>query len=206
MGKVKVHRSSPSLDMTPMVDLAFLLVTFFMLTTKFAPEEPVAVDTPSSTSEIKLPETDILTITISKQGAVFFNMDGKYTRQALLQKMGEKYGIAFTPDQINRFSVLPSFGVPIGNLAEYLDMSPDDRKTVQQPGIPTDSTHNELADWIVMSRISNPKLRIAVKGDSDANYPVVKDVIATLVDRHVTRFNLITNMERAAAAAPPAGK
>jgi biopolymer transport protein ExbD len=196
MGKIKVHRSHPSLDMTPMVDLAFLLVTFFMLTTKFAPEEPVAVDMPSSVSEIKLPETDILTITIAKSGAVFFNMDGKYTRQTLLQKMGEKYNIPFTPDEINRFSVLPSFGVPIGNLAEYLDMSPDERKTVNQPGIPCDSVHNELADWIVMSRISNPKLRIAVKGDSDANYPIVKDVIKTLVDRKVNRFNLITNMER----------
>jgi biopolymer transport protein ExbD len=201
MGKIKVHRASPSLDMTPMVDLAFLLVTFFMLTTKFAPEEPVAVDTPSSISEIKLPEVDILTITIAKDGAVFFNLDGKYTRQTLIQKMGEKYGVPFTPDQIARFAVLPSFGLPIGNLPQYLDMEPDERKTIVQSGIPVDSAHNELADWIVMSRISNPKLRIAIKGDSDSNYPVVKDVINTLVDRKVTRFNLITNMERNTAAA-----
>jgi biopolymer transport protein ExbD len=196
MGKIKVHRASPSLDMTPMVDLAFLLVTFFMLTTKFAPEEPVAVDTPSSTSEIRLPEVDILTITISKDGAVFFNLDGKYTKQQLIQKMGEKYGIPFTPDQIARFSVLPSFGIPVASLPQYIDMGPDERKLVQQSGIPVDSAHNELADWIVMARISNPKLRIAIKGDSDSNYPVVKDVIETLVDRKVTRFNLITNLER----------
>jgi biopolymer transport protein ExbD len=196
MGKVKVHRTSPSLDMTPMVDLAFLLVTFFMLTTKFAPEEPVAVDMPSSTSEIRLPDTDILTITISKDGAVFYNMDGKYTRQTLLEKIGNKYGIQFTPEETAKFALLPSFGVPIGNLKEYLDLSPDERKTVKQPGIPCDSVHNELQDWIVMSRISNPKLRIAVKGDGDASYPKVKEVIKTLVDRKVNRFNLITNLER----------
>jgi biopolymer transport protein ExbD len=196
MGKVKVHRTSPSLDMTPMVDLAFLLVTFFMLTTKFAPEEPVAVDMPSSTSEIRLPDTDILTITVSKEGAVFYNMDGKYTRQTLLGKIGDKYGIQFTPEETADFALLPSFGVPIGNLKEYLDLSPDERKTVKQPGIPCDSAHNELQDWIVMSRISNPKLRIAVKGDGDAAYPVVKEVIKTLVDRKVNRFNLITNLER----------
>src|ERR1700761_8477249 len=99
MGKVKVHRSSPSLDMTPMVDLAFLLVTFFMLTTKFAPEEPVAVDTPSSTSEIKLPDNNILTLTISPEGAVYFNMDGKYARQTLLEKIGEKYGQSYSTDE-----------------------------------------------------------------------------------------------------------
>jgi len=196
MGKVKVHRSSPSLDMTPMVDLAFLLVTFFMLTTKFAPEEPVAVDTPSSTSEIKLPDNNIMTLTISPEGAIYFNMDGKYSRQTLLQKMGEKYGQTYSTDEIARFSVLPSFGLPVGNLKEYLDMSPDERKTVKQPGIPCDSVHNELQDWIVMARISNPKLRIAVKGDQDANYLVVKQVIKTLVDRKVNRFNLITNMEK----------
>jgi len=201
MGKIKVHRTTPSLDMTPMVDLAFLLVTFFMLTTKFAPEEPVAVDTPSSTSEIRLPEVDILTITISKEGAVFFNLDGKYTKQTLIQKMGEKYGVPFSPDQIARFSVLPSFGLPVASLPQYIDMGPDERKLVKQSGIPVDSAHNELADWIVMARISNPKLRIAIKGDSDSNYPIVKDVIETLVDRKVTRFNLITNLERNAAPA-----
>jgi len=184
--------------MTPMVDLAFLLVTFFMLTTKFAPEEPVAVDMPSSTSEIRLPDTDILTITIAKDRAVFFNMDGKYTRQTLLGKIGEKYGQSFTPEETARFALMPSMGVPIGNLKEFLDLTPDERKTVKQPGIPCDSVHNELQDWIVMSRISNPKLRIAVKGDGNANYPVVKEVIKTLVDRKVNRFNLITNLERTA--------
>lgn len=196
MGKVKVHRTTPSLDMTPMVDLAFLLVTFFMLTTKFAPEEPIAVDMPSSQSEIKLPETDILTISISKQGRVFFNMDGQFTRQVLLAKIGEKYNQSYTPSETRTFALMSSFGVPIGNLKEFLEMDQEKRKAVEQPGIPCDSTNNELADWIVFSRITNPKLRIAIKGDGDANYPIVKKVINTLVDRKVTRFNLITDLEK----------
>lgn len=196
MGKVKVHRASPSLDMTPMVDLAFLLVTFFMLTTKFAPEEPVAVDMPSSVSEIKLPEVNILTITISDDGKVFFNMDGKYNRQELLDKVGQKYGIAFDDQEKERFSVLPSFGLAVQNLKQYLALSPDERKLVPQPGIPTDSLNNQLADWVVFSRITNPGLRIAIKGDRESNYPVVEKVINTLIDNRVTRFNLITNMEK----------
>ena len=196
MGKVKVHRASTSIDMTPMVDLAFLLVTFFMLTTKFAPEEPMAVDMPSSVSEIKLPDTDILTISISKEGTVFFNMDGKYNRQELLEKMGEKYNIQFSPEEVHSFSVMSSMGVPVGNLKQFLAMDNEQRKAVRQPGIPCDSLNNELSDWIVFSRITNPKLRIAIKGDQDADYPVVKNVINTLIERKVNRFNLITNLEQ----------
>jgi biopolymer transport protein ExbD len=196
MGKVKVHRASTSIDMTPMVDLAFLLVTFFMLTTKFAPEEPMAVDMPSSVSEIKLPDTDILTISISKEGTVFFNMDGKYNRQELLEKMGEKYNIQFSPEEVHSFSVMSSMGVPVGNLKQFLAMDNERRKAVRQPGIPCDSLNNELSDWIVFSRITNPKLRIAIKGDQDADYPVVKNVINTLIERKVNRFNLITNLEQ----------
>ena len=195
MGKVKVQRSSTSIDMTPMVDLAFLLVTFFMLTTKFAPEEPLAVDMPTSVSEIKLPDTDILTISISKDGVVFFNMDGKYNREALLAKMGEKYGVQFSEQEVRSFSLLSSLGVPFGNLKQFLSMAPEERKLVKQPGIPCDSLNNELADWVIYSRTTNPKLRIAIKGDRDAEYPVVKNVITTLIDKKVNRFNLITNME-----------
>jgi biopolymer transport protein ExbD len=196
MGKVKVNRSSTSIDMTPMVDLAFLLVTFFMLTTKFAPEEPLAVDMPTSVSEIKLPETDILTISISKDGVVFFNMDGKYNRESLIVKMGEKYGIQFSENEKHSFSLLSSLGVPVGNLKQFLSMDAEQRKSVKQPGIPCDSLNNELADWILFSRVTNPKVRIAIKGDRDAHYPAVKNVLSTLIEKKVNRFNLITNMEK----------
>jgi len=197
MSKVRPHRATPSLDMTPMVDLAFLLVTFFMLTTKFAAEEPVPVDTPSSTSTIKIPDTNILTIMVSKDGLVFFNMDGQYNRAAVLQKMGTKYGVEFDQIEQHSFAVMgASVGLPIGSMKQFLDMSPEDRKLVKQTGIPIDSLHNELADWVLESRLSNRMLRIAIKGDRDADFPTVKKVIKTLIDRKVNRFNLITNEEK----------
>lgn len=196
MGKAKVHRTSPSLDMTPMVDLGFLLVTFFMLTATAAPDEPVAVDMPSSVSEIKMPETDILLITVGDDGRVFFNMDGKYNRQELLRNMGERYGLQFSDQEVGRFAVMSTFGMPVGNLKEYINMNPDERKAVNQPGIPVDSLNNQLKDWVIFSRMANPKLRIAIKGDSNSNYPVIEKVVNTLIDNKVNRFNLITNMER----------
>ncbi len=196
MGKVKVHRTTPSLDMTPMVDLAFLLVTFFMLTTTFAPEEPVTVDIPKSVSEIILPDKDRIIITVADDGRIFFDMDNQGARKQMLRSMGEKYGISFTPEEEHAFSILQGFGLPLNTLPAYLDLEPDERKTIQQPGIPSDSVNNELADWIVFARISNPKVRIAVKGDRDTNYKVVQKVINTLIDRKVLRFNLITGLEQ----------
>lgn len=196
MGKVKVHRSTPSLDMTPMVDLAFLLVTFFMLTAAFAPVEPVAVDTPKSESEILLPERDRMIITVAKDGRVFFDMDNQFNRKRMLESIGEKYGITFSEPQKNSFALMSGFGVPVRVLPQFLDLAPDERANVQQTGIPADSVNNELADWIVYARLTNPtKLRIAIKGDRDTDYKVVKHIVETLIDRKILRFNLITGLE-----------
>jgi len=198
MGKIKVHRTNPSLDMTPMVDLGFLLVTFFMLTATAVPDEPVTVNTPSSASIIKIPETNILLLTISDDGRVFFSMDGKYHRQELIKKVGERYGVSFTDDQVSRFAVMSSFGMDIRNLPQFLDLPPDKRGEVKQPGIPIDSLNNQLKDWVIFARTTNSQLRIAIKGDGNADYPTVEKVMNTLVDNRINRFNLITNSE-----APP---
>jgi biopolymer transport protein ExbD len=196
MGKVKVHRKSPTIDMTPMVDLAFLLVTFFMLTAAFRPPEPVAVDTPKSASEIPLPERDRMIITVAKDGKVFFDMDNQFNRKRMLEDMGAKYGVSFSSEQANSFAVMAGFGVPVAQLPQFLDMSPDERAQIVQPGIPSDSANNELADWVVYGRLTAPsKMRIAVKGDRDTSYKVVKQVVNTLIDRRILRFNLITGLE-----------
>lgn len=195
MAKVRPKAKKPTLDMTPVVDLAFLLVTFFMLTTNFRPEEPVVVDIPSSVADIKLPEVDIMTITISREGKVFFNVDNKFTRSSLLQKMGEKYKVSFTPQQVETFSNLTTFGVPMNVMAGFLDASKEQRKEMTL-GIPTDSLNNQLYDWVLNTRLSNPKVRIAIKGDGQAAYPVVKRVVSTLQDQNINRFNLITSLEQ----------
>ena len=194
--------------MTPMVDLAFLLVTFFMLTTKFAPEESVVVDTPSSISELKLPENNVITLTVDKNKRVFFGVDAKQTKIQALQKVGAKYGVNFTAAQAKEFGDLPNFGVPISKLGSYLNLSKEDRKSVNKSaeGVPTDSLNNQLIDWVVESRRANQAIfhkptYIAIKGDGDADVPTVQQVIKLLQEKDINRFNLITDMENKPVAA-----
>lgn len=191
-------RIAPPIDMTPMVDLAFLLVTFFMLTATAIPDEPVSVDTPSSVSIVKMPETNVVTLTVDRDGRLFFNVDGQFTRAALLDNMGERYGVSFTPQEKRAFVVMSSVGVPMASMKQFLSLDPEQRKEINQPGIPVDSVHNELVDWVNQARtVTQNKVRIAVKGDSDADYKTIRQVINTLVERNkITKFNLITNMEK----------
>lgn len=194
MPKVKVPRKSTSVDMTAMTDVAFLLLTFFMLATQFKPDEPVTINAPSSVAEVPLPDVDIMTITISNDGRVFFTMEGQQYKEALIQKMSAIKQVPFSAEEVKAFSLMSSFGVPFNQLKALLAEKPEERAKFKQTGIPCDSLNNELADWIWQSRLANNKVRVAIKGDQDANFPVVKQVIATLQDKNVNRFNFITNL------------
>lgn len=178
-----------------MVDLFFLLVTFFMLTATARQEEALVVDTPSSVSELKLPDTNIITIAIGNDDRVFFGVDGQHTKEALLEKIAGKYGVGFTAEEKRTFSLLNNFGVPVSQLKSFLALTSAERDKVNQPGIPIDSTTNELGDWVLQTRLTNPKVVIAIKGDNDANYATVQRVIDILQERRVNRFNLVTDME-----------
>lgn len=196
MPKVKIPRKSTWVDMTAMCDVAFLLLTFFMLTSNFTKKEPVLVATPSSISEIKIPETNVMTMLIDKEGKIYFGIDGQENRRQLLQLMAESYKVSFSPEEIKTYTLLDLSGNPIESLNSFLRLKPDSRDLPRNnPGIPADSTNNQLKEWIKAARVVNPELRIAIKADEETPYLVVKKVMKTLQMLDENRYNLITRLE-----------
>lgn len=194
MPKIKLPKSSPSIDMTPMVDLAFLLVTFFMLTSSFRAEEVVETINPSSIADMVLPESDIMVITVDNENKIYFNIDGQENRKSALSDMGAQYGINFTDAEKQKFALLSTFGVPMSQMKEWLSKDGTEFKKFPQAGIPQDSTHKELYHWIHFSRRYG-RYRIALKGDREADYESIKKVISVLSDHKIYKFNLVTDMK-----------
>jgi biopolymer transport protein ExbD len=198
MPKVKIKRKSTWIDMTAMCDVAFLLLTFFMLTSNFTKKEPVLVATPTSISEIKIPETNIMTVLVDPEGKVYFGIDGQDKRQQLIEKMASTYKVALTQDEIKRFTLLDLVGNPMYMMKSFLNLSPENRDVPKNNlGIPTDSTDNQFKIWVKSAREINPDLRIAIKADEKTPFPVIKKVMKSLQELDENRYNLITKLETA---------
>jgi len=230
MSKKPSKGGAPALDMTPMVDLAFLLVTFFMLTASFRMAEPVVVDPPSSIGKVDLPDNHIL-VTIDDKGRAFFGISNSTAKMAALREMAKRYKVAFTEEQIVKFSGLPSFGVDLKDLPAYIDAKEEARTNFKGPsgkgqtGVPLDTItpNNQLKDWIQLGgteaiRVYNAakakaaesnsdfkaeKPRYALKCAANTKYIYVKDVIKTFTDLKIFQFNLITQLEGGGTVVEP---
>jgi len=201
MPRVKVARKSTAIDMTAMCDVAFLLLTFFILTAKPKIDDPSHASVPPSSYLTPVADANMITLSVGTD-KVFFSVTEQDVRVEVLKEMGAKYGNqVFNDAEIKRFSVTPIFGVPMKNIKSYLDTDPQQLKNFPQAGIPVDTTNNnELFDWIKMSRqaevaLHAKDLNISIKADRAEEYPEVNLVIGVLEKQKKFKFDLITNMQ-----------
>ena len=198
MGRFKVKKQDTFIDMTPMSDVMVLLLTFFMLTATFVKEEPIKVNTPGSVSEVKIPENNLLTIFIEKNGKVFMTMDSPASLRKLANAMNEKGSLNLNAQQVETFAQAPTFCTPLNTIAGWLET--DNRNELliksQEAGIPCDSLNNELKTWVSTAREAcGEGMGIAIKADKSTSYAVIKKVMDTLRDIDEARYKLITSLK-----------
>ncbi|NTV98547.1 MAG: biopolymer transporter ExbD [Chlorobiaceae bacterium] len=174
MSRIKAKRVGFRIDMTPMVDVAFLLLTFFMLTTKFRPPEVVRIDLPASHSERKLPESDVLTVSVSSNNDLFMGVSSQPTRERIFNSVVkpklQASGLsgAAIADSLKHFKLADNFPV----------------------------SRDELDKFVVMARFANQRLRPVIKADANAEFEAINHVIKVYKKANLLTFNLITVLKR----------
>ncbi|MEI6638149.1 MAG: biopolymer transporter ExbD [Chlorobium sp.] len=174
MSRIKAKRVGFRIDMTPMVDVAFLLLTFFMLTTKFRPPEAVRIDLPSSHSQLKLPETDVLTVTVAGDNSFMMGVSSQQSREKIFNSVVrfklQSAGLSSTAvaDSLKHFKLADNFPV----------------------------AQDELDRFVVMARFANQKLRPVIKADANASFDAVNKVIKVYKKANLLTFNLVTALEK----------
>lgn len=191
-------------DMTPFVDIAFLILSFFIMATKFKPPEPVAITTPGSvSSQILKDEDNAMLITIDKDSKVYITISSKKDQEKLttiIQGINNTRSLGLTPAQMQNFKKTIIVGVPFSSLKTLLDLPPDRQGGVVQPGIPVlDSVNNELIWWISETKkaFAGQKLLYLIKGDNKSKYPTFEGVINALRKNDEFKYNLVTSQEGA---------
>jgi len=195
MGRAKLPRKSTVIDMTAMCDVAFLLLSFFILTTKFKPSEAIAVTTPKSVAAKVAPTKDIVEIIIDKDGKVFLTMDDESVKETMANTLNSTKNLGLN---VNAFKKAQFFGAPFGSLASFLAVPEDQRKGNLLPGIPVkDSSNNELTTWmsLVANAYQGKKPNLLLKGDNLAKYPAFKSVINAFKKNDFLKFQMVTNPE-----------
>jgi biopolymer transport protein ExbD len=198
MARPKIARKSTIVDMTAMCDVAFLLLSFFILTTKFKPSEAVQVETPTSVASKVAPEKDIVLISITSDGKVFLNMDDVERKKSAVSELNKNRNLGLSEAEINTAANTPFFGTPIAQLRSSLSIPKEKYLGTSFPGIPAkDSVNNEMMDWMsaVTKAYQGAKMNLLLKGDMNSKYPTLKNVIAAFKRYDQLKFQMVTNQE-----------
>jgi biopolymer transport protein ExbD len=205
MPSIKIPRKAADTDMTPFVDVAFLILFFFIMATKFKPPEAVEITTPNSVSSKTLEEKDGILVELDKDGRVFFGMQAEKdpeAKYAVIKNLNSTRNLGLSEAEMKNFVRTHSIGVPFNQLKGLLSTPIENQKNVKQPGIPVkDSATNELYFWVrdAVSAFAGKPLIYMVKGDNAAKYPDFKRVLEAFKRNDIYKFQLITSPE----SAPP---
>lgn len=196
MGRAKIKRGSTTVDMTAMCDVAFLLLTFFILATQFKPAEAVEITPPGSVSNKHAPQKDAFTVSIDKNNRVFINMTDEIKGDVFDELVKER-NLKVTPDDKKYFMQAGFIGVPLNQLLQFIRIPTEQLKNTKFNGIPSDSTNNELQAWIAAAVAAGmgKRLNFLIKGDNAAKYPAFSNVIDAFKKNDIYKYNLVTNAE-----------
>lgn len=197
MGRAKIKRGSTNVDMTAMCDVAFLLLSFFILTTKFKPSEAIDVTPPSSVASKAAPEKDAFLVSISKEGKVFITLSDVAMKEDVINALSTSRQLNYSTQDVEKFKKSPFIGVPLNQLKQFINLPADKLQTVTLTGVPYDSTNNELESWInaAVNAYKSRKVNFLIKGDNNAKYPAFKGVIEAFKKNEIFKYQLITNPE-----------
>ena len=199
MGNIKIEKKDIWIDMTPMSDVMTLLLCFFMLTSTFLTPEPIKVNTPSSVSEVKVPENDVFNILVSPEGNIYVGSENKNTMQDMMETVTGKFGISLNGAQLKHFREDAMIGAPMNLFTDYYSLEQEKMaEEIQKLSIPLDSIEggkSEFQEWVTAARESNPDIRIAIKADAKTPYAVIKKMMSELQDMNENRYQLITNLD-----------
>lgn len=198
MPSVKIPKKSTDTDMTPFVDIAFLILSFFIMATKFKPQDPVEITTPNSVSSEILPANDALMILIDKDNKVFFSVlseNNTAVFDQIIQGINTSRNLGLTPAEMANFKKTAAVGVPFTGLKQLLSMPADQQKNLKQPGVPVmDSATNELVWWINESKkaFAGKTLKYLIKGDGKSKFPTFNAVVSALKRNDELKYSLVT--------------
>ncbi len=201
MPSVKIPKKSTATDMTPFVDIAFLILSFFIMATKFKPPEPVEIKTPGSVLSQKLPENNAVMITIDSSNKVYFTVMSEKDKtkfDAIINGINTSQNLGLTPAEIANFKQTFAVGVPFAGLKQLLGTDAKEQAKLKQPGIPVlDTLNNQLVYWIQQAKaaFAGEKLNYLIKGDGASKYPTFEAVISALKKNEEFKYNLVTSLD-----------
>ncbi len=192
----KVAKKDTWVDMTAFVDVAFLLLAFFVLTTNFKPSEAVQVITPNSVSSKTVPEIDQVLFTINEQGKLYLSFSEPERREAVVEDLNKRLNLQLTPQLIKDAGSAEYFATPLTQMKSFLEIPADKRVGSQMPGIPIrDSTDTDVREWLasIQNVFYGSKMNLMVKGDQKVQYPKFKFLIDAFKKQDMMKFQVVTN-------------